>query len=601
MTFQGTFDDFFNKSKKKAHLAQFDPLPERKAKVDQIVKTIENVDNPDTVYCICRSTDGTRFMIACDNCEEWYHGDCIGITEKDAGHIKQYYCDPCRQKDPSLATKYKHKKLNKEQDTKKKLKDVQKLYKPEKLDKVAVEYKGKLREAENDEWRRKSSRRCEQCLACQRTEDCGRCDFCKDMKKFGGPNKIRQKCRLRQCSNFSRIMTSSTALQGLSTLKPPLSADELPPSFMEMEPSPREKHSSFRQEEERENLDKQEKKRKKKQGGKADTPRKKTKEGKTPTKKERKQKGKEKKVDHHHRHRQDHEEPGLPEPEEDVPKQCLGPGCVSHARSNSKYCSDECGMKLAKNRIYELLPPKIQQWQSSPCVAEEKNKRMLEKIRREQMESRRRLQELDFKHQELDAIVERAKHAKPESEDEKVTESEDEMEYSMFCVTCGIEVNQKAALKHMERCFAKAEAQTSFGSIYKTRIEGNSMFCDFYNSQQKTYCKRLKVLCPEHTKDIRVSADEVCGCPLVTDVFTETEEFCLSPKRRCNRHVNWEKCRRAQIDMERVNQWMKIDELFEQERNVRYSISNRMGVLGLMLHQAVDHNPLNPIMVPDMD
>ena len=48
------------------------------------------------------------------------------------------------------------------------------------------------------------------------------------------------------------------------------------------------------------------------------------------------------------------------------------------------------------------------------------------------------------------------------------------------------------------------EAQTSFGSIYKTRIEGNSMFCDYYNPQQKTYCKRLKVLCPEHTKERKV-------------------------------------------------------------------------------------------------
>lgn len=48
-------------------------------------------------------------------------------------------------------------------------------------------------------------------------------------------------------------------------------------------------------------------------------------------------------------------------------------------------------------------------------------------------------------------------------------------------------------------------------------------------------------------------------------------------------------------------QWMKIDDLFEQERNVRYALSNRMGVLGLMLHQTVDHNPLYPIIVPDMD
>lgn len=49
---------------------------------------------------------------------------------------------------------------------------------------------------------KKSTRRCGECTACYRTEDCGRCDFCKDMRKFGGPNKIRQKCRQRQCLNF---------------------------------------------------------------------------------------------------------------------------------------------------------------------------------------------------------------------------------------------------------------------------------------------------------------------------------------------------------------------------------------------------------------
>ena len=31
------------------------------------------------------------------------------------------------------------------------------------------------------------------------------------------------------------------------------------------------------------------------------------------------------------------------------------------------------------------------------------------------------------------------------------------------------------------------------------------MFCDYYNAQQKVYCKRLKVLCPEHTKEPKVS------------------------------------------------------------------------------------------------
>ena len=40
-------------------------------------------------------------------------------------------------------------------------------------------------------------------------------------------------------------------------------------------------------------------------------------------------------------------------------------------------------------------------------------------------------------------------------------------------------------------------------------------------------------------------------------------------KRECNAHYCWEKLRRAELDMDRVRQWLKIDELFEQERQVQ--------------------------------
>uniref|UniRef100_A0A672QHN3 [histone H3]-dimethyl-L-lysine(36) demethylase n=1 Tax=Sinocyclocheilus grahami TaxID=75366 RepID=A0A672QHN3_SINGR len=40
--------------------------------------------------------------------------------------------------------------------------------------------------------------RCKRCEACRRTE-CGDCNFCRDMKKFGGPGKLKQTCVLRQC------------------------------------------------------------------------------------------------------------------------------------------------------------------------------------------------------------------------------------------------------------------------------------------------------------------------------------------------------------------------------------------------------------------
>uniref|UniRef100_A0A671NQ35 Lysine-specific demethylase 2A-like n=1 Tax=Sinocyclocheilus anshuiensis TaxID=1608454 RepID=A0A671NQ35_9TELE len=40
--------------------------------------------------------------------------------------------------------------------------------------------------------------RCKRCEACMRKE-CGDCNFCRDMKKFGGPGKLKQTCVLRQC------------------------------------------------------------------------------------------------------------------------------------------------------------------------------------------------------------------------------------------------------------------------------------------------------------------------------------------------------------------------------------------------------------------
>ena len=42
--------------------------------------------------------------------------------------------------------------------------------------------------------RRKRGVRCMKCPACLRTEDCGRCEFCLDKKKFGGPNVKKQAC-----------------------------------------------------------------------------------------------------------------------------------------------------------------------------------------------------------------------------------------------------------------------------------------------------------------------------------------------------------------------------------------------------------------------
>ncbi|XP_060926485.1 methyl-CpG-binding domain protein 1b isoform X2 [Limanda limanda] len=65
---------------------------------------------------------------------------------------------------------------------------------------VDVEDEDDMSTDDDDDWHRKRKRRaCGECNACLCRKDCGTCDFCADKPKFGGSNKKRQKCRLRQC------------------------------------------------------------------------------------------------------------------------------------------------------------------------------------------------------------------------------------------------------------------------------------------------------------------------------------------------------------------------------------------------------------------
>ncbi|KAI9486636.1 MAG: hypothetical protein EXX96DRAFT_534872 [Benjaminiella poitrasii] len=48
------------------------------------------------LYCVCRQPyDARRFMIACDRCDDWFHGECIGINEKESEFIDLYFCRAC--------------------------------------------------------------------------------------------------------------------------------------------------------------------------------------------------------------------------------------------------------------------------------------------------------------------------------------------------------------------------------------------------------------------------------------------------------------------------------------------------------------------------
>lgn len=50
----------------------------------------------DEVFCVCRRPDDHTWMIACDgSCNDWYHGKCVNMDERDGNLIDKYICK-CR-------------------------------------------------------------------------------------------------------------------------------------------------------------------------------------------------------------------------------------------------------------------------------------------------------------------------------------------------------------------------------------------------------------------------------------------------------------------------------------------------------------------------
>ncbi|KAM9483687.1 nucleosome-remodeling factor subunit BPTF-like isoform 1-T1 [Clarias gariepinus] len=70
-----------------------------KSKKKKMITTTSRETNNDTnLYCICKTPyDETKFYIGCDLCTNWYHGDCVGITEKEAKKMDDYICAECKQ------------------------------------------------------------------------------------------------------------------------------------------------------------------------------------------------------------------------------------------------------------------------------------------------------------------------------------------------------------------------------------------------------------------------------------------------------------------------------------------------------------------------
>ncbi|MEE6507150.1 hypothetical protein FKM82_007977 [Ascaphus truei] len=85
-------------SHKRKREEEKEPIP-AKSKKKKMISTTSKENKKDTkLYCICKTPyDESKFYVGCELCANWYHGDCVGITEKEAQKLDVYICNDCKR------------------------------------------------------------------------------------------------------------------------------------------------------------------------------------------------------------------------------------------------------------------------------------------------------------------------------------------------------------------------------------------------------------------------------------------------------------------------------------------------------------------------
>ena len=68
------------------------PMPERE---EVPVSQSPDLSSDTDVYCFCRRPDDSRRMVQCDQCDGWFHGECVGVTTQEVADLDQYICPSC--------------------------------------------------------------------------------------------------------------------------------------------------------------------------------------------------------------------------------------------------------------------------------------------------------------------------------------------------------------------------------------------------------------------------------------------------------------------------------------------------------------------------
>ncbi|VDM44161.1 unnamed protein product [Toxocara canis] len=570
--------------------------------------------------CLCGSSEESSFMICCDHCGVWYHGSCLQVTRSLANKIETYACPPCISKDSSLHIVYRAPKREK----------------PEKAREHRDERARKRKERESSGNERKNSSqaikeeesydendRCHNCINCIRNVNCGKCVNCESRKEpchkricLQSTYWERQKKKQLQQSaaastQFQCSSTDEESSRGglekisiASVYNATTSSQQ--PSTSTPQKGKRGRRKGWRK---YKSADVQILLIYRKLSDHYSSERFALIRGRGgPTNDDSEFGGSDRAFSLEERrriasatYRACTRRGAAIKIEKEELKQCLGPGCTKAARSNSKYCSDDCGMLLARKRLETVLPGRVKDFYDHLPNATARSMRLRAALEERIQQLSNETRTLASYQAEVHRWIATIANLEPVSDEDNTGGAD--LDFVMHCSVCAMEFPAKQIRKHVERCFVRTEKQSCFGTPFKSQVNPFNIFCEQFNKANDTYCKRVRVVCSEHYKPGPEAVLKLCGYPFswgrtgfrsAGTTFPSVEKilnegFCRRRRKHCQQHHNWVQNLLGLIDVELMNQVLKLDECFERKRRLQLTESTRGDVLSLMTSSRVVH------------
>jgi transposase InsO family protein len=78
-------------------LCRLTALPAWLKKAQRELRSIEppSESSAEELFCVCNGPDLGQFMLQCDGCDDWFHGECVNMTEEDAQGEETFFCPRC--------------------------------------------------------------------------------------------------------------------------------------------------------------------------------------------------------------------------------------------------------------------------------------------------------------------------------------------------------------------------------------------------------------------------------------------------------------------------------------------------------------------------